>query len=56
VTSGRGPQAAALDPARGSGRRTTGSVGRCIELRELLDLYDAVLERLRIHDDDEIPF
>ena len=31
-------------------------VGRCIELRELLDLYDAVLERLRLHDDDAIPF
>jgi hypothetical protein len=32
-------------------------VGRCIELRELLDLYDAVLERLRLDDDDDaIPF
>lgn len=33
-------------------------IGRCIELRELLDLYDAVLERLRLHDhdDDAIPF
>ena len=31
-------------------------VGRCIELRELLDLYDAVLDRLRLHDDDAIPF
>jgi hypothetical protein len=31
-------------------------VGRCIELRELLNLYDAVLDRLRPHDDDEIPF
>ncbi|HKU43506.1 MAG TPA: hypothetical protein VJR89_35330 [Polyangiales bacterium] len=30
-------------------------VGRCIELRELLDLYDTLLERLRT-DDDEIPF
>lgn len=30
-------------------------VGRCIELRELLDLYDTVLDRLRT-DDDEIPF
>ena len=31
-------------------------VGRCAELRELLDLYDAVLDRLRLGDDDEIPF
>jgi hypothetical protein len=31
-------------------------VGRCVELRELLDLYDAVLERLRFHEDDAIPF
>lgn len=31
-------------------------VGRCIELRELLDLYDAVLERLRFYEDDAIPF
>ena len=31
-------------------------VGRCIELRELLDLYHAVLERLRVPDDDAIPF
>jgi len=31
-------------------------VGRCSELRELLDLYDAVLERLRLHDDEAIPF
>lgn len=32
-------------------------VGRCIELRELLDLYDVVLERLRLQDDDDaIPF
>jgi hypothetical protein len=32
-------------------------VGRCIELRELLNLYDAVLDRLRPYDDDdEIPF
>ena len=30
-------------------------VGRCMELRELLDLYDAVLERHRLHD-DAIPF
>ena len=31
-------------------------VGRCIELRELLDLYDAILEPLRLLDDDAIPF
>ena len=31
-------------------------VGRCVELRELLDLYDAVLERLRFAADDAIPF
>lgn len=31
-------------------------VGRCIELRELLDLYDSVLERLRFPEDDSIPF
>jgi hypothetical protein len=31
-------------------------VGRCIELRELLGLYDAVLERLRSLEDDAIPF
>ena len=31
-------------------------VGRCIELRELLDVYDAILERLRFPEDDAIPF
>ena len=31
-------------------------VGRCSELRELIDLYDAVLEPLRFADDDPIPF
>jgi hypothetical protein len=31
-------------------------VGRCIELRELLDLYDTVLDRLRFGEDDAIPF
>jgi hypothetical protein len=30
-------------------------VGRCVELRELLDLYDGLLERLCFHEDD-IPF
>ena len=29
-------------------------VGRCAELRQLLDLYDAVIEQL--HQDDAIPF
>jgi len=31
-------------------------VGRCIELRELLDLYDTLLDRLRFTGDDPIPF
>ena len=31
-------------------------VGRCAELRRLLDLYDAVVEQLRLHADDAIPF
>lgn len=31
-------------------------VGRCIELRQLLDVYDAILERLRFPEDDAIPF
>jgi hypothetical protein len=31
-------------------------VGRCAELRRLLDLYDAVVEQLRLHEDDAIPF
>jgi hypothetical protein len=31
-------------------------VGRCIELRELLDVYNAILERLRFPEDDAIPF
>ena len=31
-------------------------VGRCVELRELLDLYDTVIERLRLLDDDAFPF
>ena len=31
-------------------------VGRCVELRELLDLYDAVIERLHLAADDAIPF
>lgn len=31
-------------------------VGRCVELRDLLDLYDAVLDRLRFADDDQIAF
>lgn len=30
-------------------------VGRCLEMRELVDLYDAVLDQLRLAD-DEIPF
>jgi hypothetical protein len=30
-------------------------VGRCIELRELVDLYDTLLDRLHSAD-DEIPF
>jgi hypothetical protein len=31
-------------------------VGRCIELRELIDLYDTLLDRLRFAGDDQIPF
>jgi hypothetical protein len=31
-------------------------VGRCIELRELIDLYDTVLDRIRFADDDQMPF
>lgn len=31
-------------------------VGRCNELRQLLDLYDAVVEQLRLRQDDAIPF
>jgi len=31
-------------------------VGRCIELRQLLELYDAVVQQLRLREDDAIPF
>jgi hypothetical protein len=31
-------------------------VGRCTELRQLLELYDDVLEQLRLREDDAIPF
>lgn len=31
-------------------------VGRCVELRELVSLYDALIDRLRSSDDDEINF
>jgi hypothetical protein len=31
-------------------------VRRCIELREFVDLYDTLLDRLRYGGDDEIPF
>lgn len=31
-------------------------VGRCVELRELVDLYDTLLDRLRPGTDDDITF
>lgn len=31
-------------------------VGRCHELRELIDLYDTVLDQLRFAHDDQIAF